>query len=213
MVLLCVCGFQGVGKDSFSNYLIKNYGFVKYSFASATKDVLSTIFGWDRNLLEGDTIESRKFRESIDVWWSEKLSIPELTPRKVLQIIGTELFRKKFNNDIWVHCIEKKLISYLEFNPNSNIIVSDCRFPNEIEMLKNIGFKLIHIKRNLPCWFCEYKSGIDSKQALELHISETSWIRENFDYEISNEFDNLEILYSEIDEFVKKNFDLKNKSN
>ena len=48
MVLLCVCGFQGSGKDTFSNYLVSNYDFVKFSFASATKDILSTLFGWDR---------------------------------------------------------------------------------------------------------------------------------------------------------------------
>jgi len=208
MVLISICGFQGVGKDTFANYLVENYGFLKYSFASATKDILATLFGWDRNMLEGDTIESRKFRETVDLWWSEKLAIPELTPRKVLQLIGTDLFRKHFNYNIWVQCVEKKLLSHLESDPNSNIIISDCRFPNEIEMLKKLGFKLIHIQRNLPEWFDQYKSGIDCAQASELHISETSWIREHFDYDIINQYDNLETFYSKINEFVKNNFNL-----
>ncbi len=206
MVLLSVCGFQGAGKDTFANYLIDYYGFVKYSFASATKDILSTLFGWERGLLEGDTIESRKFRETVDPWWSERLSIPDLTPRKMLQIIGTDLFRKQFNYDIWVTCVEKKLLSYLESNPNSNIIISDCRFPNEIKMLRDLGFKLIYIKRNEPEWFGEYKSGIDCPEASGLHVSETSWIRENFDLEISNQFEDVENFYSQINEFVKENF-------
>jgi len=208
MVLLCVCGFQGSGKDTYSNYLVSNYDFVKFSFASATKDILSTLFGWDRAMLEGDTQESREFRETVDLWWSEKLGIPELTPRKTLQLIGTELFRKKFNSDIWVNCVEKKIISQIHLNPNSNIVVSDCRFPNEIKMLKDLGFKLIHIKRNLPTWFNEFKSGLDSENSKLLHESETSWIRENFEYKINNQTNNLDEFNQLINEFMEQNFNM-----
>ncbi len=208
MVLLCVCGFQGSGKDTFSNYLVKNYKFSKYSFASATKDILSILFGWDRKLLEGDTKESREFREKIDQWWSNKLNIPNLNPRKMLQLVGTNLFRDKFNPDIWVNCVEKKILSELENNPNSNIVISDCRFPNEIKMLKKIGFKLIHIQRNEPNWFNEYKLGIDCEEAKKLHISETSWIRENFDYELSNQTENVEIFYNLLNQFMKIHFNM-----
>lgn len=208
MVFLCVCGFQGSGKDTFSNYLVSNFVFVKFSFASATKDILSTLFGWDRVLLEGDTKESREFRETVDPWWSDKLGIPNLTPRKTLQLVGTDLFRKQFNYNIWVNCVEKKILSQIQSNPNSNIIISDCRFPNEIEMLKNLGFKLIHIKRNDPQWFGKYKSGLDCEEAKLLHISETSWIRENFEYEINNLTDNLDEFYQLLNEFMEKNFNL-----
>ena len=206
MILLSVCGFQGSGKDTFSNYLVSNHNFVKFSFASATKDILSTLFGWDRALLEGDTKESREFRETVDPWWSDKLGIPNLTPRKTLQLVGTDLFRKHFNSDIWVRCVEKKILSQIQSNQNSNIIVSDCRFPNEIKMLKDLGFSLIHIKRNLPIWFNEYKSGLDCEEVNSLHESETSWIRENFEYEINNQTNNLEQFYQLINEFIEKKF-------
>ena len=159
-------------------------------------------------MLEGDTQESREFRETVDLWWSEKLGIPELTPRKTLQLIGTELFRKKFNSDIWVNCVEKKIISQIHLNPNSNIVVSDCRFPNEIKMLKDLGFKLIHIKRNLPTWFNEFKSGLDSENSKLLHESETSWIRENFEYKINNQTNNLDEFNQLINEFMEQNFNM-----
>lgn len=206
MVLLCVCGFQGAGKDTFSDYLVSNHKFVKYSFASATKDILSILFGWNRKMLEGDTKESREFREQVDSWWSEKLGIENLTPRKTLQLIGTDLFRKQFNHDIWVSCVEKKILSEMAINPNSNIIISDCRFPNEIQMLKKLGFKLIHINRNLPPWFNSYKNGINCEEAIKLHVSETSWIRENFDYEIINQFTDIELFYLQINTFIKDNY-------
>jgi len=202
MILIGICGFQGVGKDTFANYLVSNYNFIKYSFASATKDVLTVIFGWDRALLEGDTIESRKFREIPDLWWSDKLGIPNLTPRKVLQMVGTELFRKNFNDQIWIFIVEKKILS----NSNSNIIISDCRFPNEIDLIKKLGGKLIHIHRNRPEWFDKYKSGIDCEEAVSLHLSDTAWIREQFDFELANCSKSKELFEYEIFNFIKNNF-------
>lgn len=202
MTLIAICGFQSSGKDTFSNYLVSNFGFKKFSFAEATKDVLSIMFGWDRKLLEGDTQESRIFRETIDPWWSEKLSIDNLTPRKMLQLIGTDLFRKQFNDEIWIRIIEKKIINLIKSNIETNIIISDCRFPNEIKMLKEYGFKLIHIQRELPFWFNDYKNGKDCEQVKLLHLSETSWIREHFDYTIINNFDSVEKFYSYIDTLI-----------
>lgn len=208
MVIIGICGFQGVGKDTFANYLVSNYNFKKFSFAATTKDILSDMFGWDRKLLEGDTIESRTFRENPDPWWSAKLSIDNLTPRKVLQLIGTDLFRKHFNNDIWVHIVEKKIIQTLQTNPSDRIIVSDCRFPNEIAMLKNLGAKIIHIQRNLPVWFDKYKDGEDCVEASKLHLSETDWIREDFDYTIANTSNDPEEFKLQIVQFVGEKFNI-----
>jgi hypothetical protein len=206
MVIIGICGFQGAGKDTFADYLVSKYNFIKFSFATATKDILADIFEWDRKMLEGDTIESRNFRETVDPWWSAKLSIDNLTPRKVLQLIGTDLFRKHFNDEIWVHIVERKIIQTLQSDPSKRIIVSDCRFSNEITMLKNLGAKIIHIQRNLPEWFDKYKEGEDCGEASKLHLSEISWIREDFDYTIENTFENISEFELEIDYFIKDKF-------
>lgn len=212
MVIIGICGFQGVGKDTFSNYLVDNFGFKKFSFAAATKDILAIMFGWDRSLLEGDTIESRTFRETLDPWWSEKLSIPNLTPRKILQMVGTDLFRKHFDDEIWVHIVEKKIIELLKKNSSEKIIVSDCRFPNEIDMLKKLDGKIIHIQRNLPEWFNNYKGGNNCIEASNLHVSETAWIRENFNYTVLNEFDSVCEFELHINTFLFDNFAIENKN-
>lgn len=213
MVILGICGFQGAGKDTFANYFVDKHNFIKFTFAGATKDVLNILFGWDRKLLEGDTIESRKFRETEDPWWSEKLGIPNLTPRKTLQLIGTDIFRNHFNSEIWVRVVEKNILKELESNPNSNIIISDCRFSNEFEMLRNLGCKIISIQRNLPSWFNNYKLGNDCEEAIKLHESERSWIREKFDYIIANNLGTKESFEVQICEFIKNNFNLSNTSN
>ena len=89
MSIVAICGFIGSGKNTAADYLVSDCKFVRASFASSLKDAVSSVFGWDRELLEGITEESRLWRENVDIWWSERLNIPNLTPRWVLQHWGT----------------------------------------------------------------------------------------------------------------------------
>lgn len=203
-MLIGICGFQGAGKDTFANLLVEQFSFNKFSFASTTKDVLSIIFGWNRNLLEGDTIESREFRETVDLFWSEKLKIPNLTPRKMLQKIGTDLFRNHFDENIWICSIEKKILMEYQKNSLANIVISDCRFPNEIQLVKNLGGIIIYIGRNEPKWFGDYKNGIDVQEIKSFHPSEISWIREKFDFTFYNNFETIDEYINSLINFIKK---------
>jgi hypothetical protein len=175
MSIIGICGFQGSGKDTAADYFVNNHSkFIKLSFVSAVKDIVSTVFGWERKSLEGDTIESRTFREQIDEWWSVKLGIPSFTPRIALQKIGTDLFRNHLSKDIWLNIIEKKIDTYIK--KGYNIVISDCRFPNEFEMLRKYNAFIIHIKRN----------NYTDEEISKLHESETMWCKEKFDMEIKN---------------------------
>jgi len=193
--LIGICGFQGSGKDTFAQYLIDNYGFKKLSFASTVKDVASIIFGWDREMLEGYTKEARVQREMIDSWWAKKLDIPNFTPRFALQFIGTDLFRKHFNSEIWVSCIEKQLEKY------DKIIITDCRFENEINMIKNNGGIIIKLFRNnISHLYYEIQNGFEP---LDLHPSEWKWINSKEDYLIVND-SSINELNKKIDILYKK---------
>lgn len=196
-----VCGFKGSGKDTFSNFLVTEHKYVKLNFASALKDILSTIFGWPRELLEGDTKESREFREKVDEWWANKLSIKDLTPRMMLQMVGTDLFRVHFHDSIWVSIVEKQILKLLE--SGSKVVISDCRFPNEISMIKKLGGVIVHVERVVPSWFSKYKNGEDIEDALKLHPSEISWIREDFDFVVPNDYKTIDELYKKLIENVK----------
>lgn len=182
-------GFIGSGKDTAADYLVNTHEFRRDSFANTLKDAVSAVFGWDRTLLEGRTKQAREWREQVDPWWSDRLNMPNLTPRWILQYWGTEVCRHGFHDDIWIASIENKLR-----NTTDNIVISDVRFPNEIKAIKKQGGLIVCIERGVkPHWYdiaIQANRGVDSAinwlKENNIHASETSWVGEDIDYIILN---------------------------
>ena len=172
MKLVAICGFQGSGKDTIADKLIKQ-GYVRVSFASILKDVLSIMFSWDREILEGLTKEARQKREIVDEWWSKKLNIPNFTPRYALQYIGTEVMRNHFHKDIWVLAMQRRLESLCD----KKVVISDLRYENEIEMLRSLDAEIFYVVRVKPTWFDNAKNGDLNVIPKTLHQSEWDWIK------------------------------------
>ena len=173
------CGLAGSGKGTAGDILVEKHGYTKLSFADSLKDAVSVIFGWDRSLLEGDTLESRTFRETVDEFWSKKFG-HKITPRIVLQEVGTYLFRDHYLDTIWIDSLERKIQNY------DKVVICDVRFPNEIEFLNKIECKLIEICRPSiePEWVDVIKYNLNSKyfnrfdymSQFGVHSSEFEWI-------------------------------------
>ena len=204
--IIGICGFIGSGKDTAADYLVNFHEFRRDSFAATLKDAVAAVFGWDRELLEGRTKQAREWREQVDPWWAERLDMPDLTPRWVLQWWGTEVCRKAFHNDIWIASLESRLR-----NSNDNIVISDCRFPNEIKAIKAAGGKVVWVQRGeLPSWHIMAAKAnrgdtfaTEKLKALGVHASETAWVGTDFDAVIDNN-DSVDALYLQIAKIVHK---------
>jgi hypothetical protein len=170
-MIIGLLGAIGSGKNTVAKLLVQDYGFRQESFAGSLKDATANIFGWPRNLLEGDSEASRRFREEVDGWWSKQLGIPNFTPRLALQLIGTDVFRDHFHKDIWFLSLMYKL----EGSPGSRIVVSDARFPNEIKMINDMGGYLLRVDRGAhpAWWFTAIKAYNGDEEAL--HAMRTTW--------------------------------------
>jgi hypothetical protein len=150
-------------------------------------------------MLEGRTAQSRLWREEQDVWWSERLGM-NITPRWILQNWGTNVLRQHFHDDIWIASLENKLRS-----TKDSIVISDCRFPNEITGLKAQGAKVVWVQRGItPHWYsiAESANRGDNKAREWLglngvHASEYSWAGTEFDSIIDNN-GSIEQLYSQL---------------
>lgn len=189
-MIVGIVGLIGSGKDTIADYLVNFHGYRRDSFANTLKDAVSAIFNWDRDLLEGRTTMARQWREQVDEWWAQRLGIPNLTPRYVLQQWGTEVVRKSFHDDTWIASLENKLR-----NSKDDSVITDCRFPNEINMIKGLGGKVLRVMRGTdPEWYdVASQANKGDKEALDLmknyykvHISEWAWAGQKFDYTILN---------------------------
>ena len=210
-MIIGVCGLIGSGKDTIADYLQNIHQFRRESFAHTLKDAVAAVFGWDRELLEGRTKESRAWREQVDPWWAERLGMPNLTPRWVLQYWGTEVARKSFHDDTWIAALENKLRK-----THDDIVISDCRFPNEIKAIKNAGGIVIRVVRGPePEWFklaeavnrgptgnTEWRLSKNRLEEYKIHASETAWVGTEFDAVIDNNADGLDNLYRQVKNLV-----------
>ena len=177
-MIIGLCGLIGAGKGTVSDILVEQ-GFTKVSFADKLKDGVSTIFGWDRAMLEGDTNESRTWREQPDNFWSAETKM-EVTPRLVLQLFGTDCMRNGFDDGVWVSLLKKTILE----NPG-NYVVPDVRFENEIAMLRDIGGEVWEVQRgSIPEWLIQYE--ITGVEPTEVHSSEWRWIKSRKDVVIEN---------------------------
>ncbi len=194
-MIIGLVGFKGCGKDTVANYLIENSGetWTRESFASSLKDSLASVFQWNRSMLEGDTEESREWRETVDEWWANKLGMPDFTPRIALQVCGTDLWRNKFHDDIWLLSLERKLTT-----AKHNVIITDTRFPNEIKLIKELGGKIVRVRRGPEpeWWSTAVADNAEREEPMhelmmplvypKVHQSEYSWVGCGVDYTIEN---------------------------
>lgn len=192
-MIIGITGRISSGKDTVADYLCTMHGFKRLSFAASLKDAISAIFGWDREMLEGTTKGSREWREQVDPWWSERLG-KNITPRWILQYWGTEVCRNGFHQDIWVASVENKLR-----NTKDDIVITDCRFSNEILAIKNAGGITCRIERgSKPDWYeyaIAYNAAFDGREivfqhkleSLGVHASEYSSVGLPYDFTIEND--------------------------
>jgi hypothetical protein len=149
-----ITGNLHTGKDTLADLMIKFRPgtFYKYSFAKPMKDIAVKIFGFT----EAQMYEPDK-KQEVDPFW-------DITPRKFLQLMGTDMFRDTFRDDVWIKMAEKSMMEH----PDIHMMVPDVRFDNEAEFIKDQGGFLIKIVRKTDkslekCKKHVSEAGVDEK--------------------------------------------------
>lgn len=169
-MLIGLTGKKQSGKDTVAEHLIEEYGFTRYAFADPIKEACQAIFGFTKEQCWG------KEKELIDPFW-------HISPRKALQIIGTELFQfelpkyapelAEIGRTFWVQRFALWYEKFLEKYPDGGVVISDVRFPFEADMIKSLGGTIIKIVR-------------PSEQYNDMHSSETEMDQIQYDYLLNN---------------------------
>lgn len=135
-----------------------------YNFADILKQLCMDIFEFSYEQCYG-TDDNKN--ELVNCFLQDN----QMTAREVMQYIGTDIFRS-IKKDVWVKSTINKIRKDI---PNLSII-TDCRFPNEVDIIKNNGGKVIRLTRN----------PFDSDHLSETILDEKNYDWNNFDYVIDN---------------------------
>ena len=187
MNLIGFSGKKRSGKDTGGEYLIKKYGYIQYSFAGPLKKACQEIFMFSDEQTEGH------LKEMHDERWN-------ISARKVFQIFGTEMFREKLGDffpemkhiqeNFWIYRFEMWYKNLKKTNPNVKVVVTDIRFPNEAEIVKKLGGKIIKVERN-------------TSMSIDNHASEKNIDLIKGDITLTNN-DTLEKYYEKIENILQK---------
>lgn len=195
-------------------------------FADKLKDMVCMLLGCTREQLEDREFKEKELGEE---WWKYKYwngndysicnyldyqerfhiknesNIPtstliKMTPRLLLQLLGTECGRQIIHPNIWVNSLmaDYKIIRHKSnFNSNGgymgdepvypNWIITDCRFPNELKAVEDKRGITIRVNRTHPNqWIKKEEWDLETKGIVP-HESETALDNAEFDYIIEND--------------------------
>jgi hypothetical protein len=140
--IIGITGKKFSGKDTLGSFFVNNHHYEQIAYADALKDAVKAIFDFDDDQLYGFK------KEVVDEFWG-------VSPRQVLQFVGTDLFRNhthelipSIGKDVWIQVVKRKIMNRINKNPNVCFVVTDARFHNEVNAIKELGGTIIKLKRN-----------------------------------------------------------------
>lgn len=136
---IAFCGKKRTGKDTLSQFMVTTYGYSHAKFAEPLKMVSHQLFHIPKDNFETD------LKDIVDERWG-------VTPRKLLQFIGTEMMQFKIQEIIpnigrtfWARNLVDRTSNM------TNVVISDLRFPHEVDVLRDTfdEVTVVKISRNL----------------------------------------------------------------
>lgn len=186
MKIIAFAGRKQSGKTTCSEFvkdLFPDEDVKIYNFADPLKkDICMNILGMTHDQCYGSDEQKN---ELVNCYWDGK----QLTAREVMQFVGTNIFRQMQNN-VWADATIKKI----QNEQPKLAIIADCRFPNEVEAIKNAGGIIVKLTRN------PFNSNHESETALDWN----RYNHNNFDIVITNHILSIPHQNEVVYRFLKK---------
>jgi ABC-type dipeptide/oligopeptide/nickel transport system ATPase component len=217
-MIIGISGRMGSGKDTIGTIIQgllltnKDQSCEIKKFAGKLKQIASILTG-----IPVEKFEDQDFKKNLlDVEWGTVQQIPlnsippfadmqfnvMMSVREFLQKLGTEAMREGLHTNVWVNALFSDYVAVVkewdEFGNDTvveypNWIITDMRFPNEMEAVVKRNGITIRVTRPVK----------KSKNTARLHPSETSLDKAEFDYEIIND-GTMEELVKKVREILTK---------
>lgn len=170
MNIIAFAGRKQSGKTTSAEFVqtlfnSTSYGECKiYNFADPLKTLCIDILGLEYKQCYGTDEDKNQL---VDCYWEGN----QLTAREVLQIVGTDMFRTMQHN-VWSAATLRKINK----EKPDLALIADCRFPNEVDAVKNAGGIIIKLTRN----------PYNSYHASEVALDPEQYDQSSFDLTIDN---------------------------
>lgn len=125
-----IVGLAGSGKTIIAKHLAEHYGYTRTRFAEPLKRMLRLGLGLSNEEVDGALKEEPMAR------------FGGVTPRHMMQTLGTEWGRKRVYGGVWVDAW-----SNLALQNNGPVVVDDVRFPNEASAVRELGGTVWRVHR------------------------------------------------------------------
>ena len=148
------------GKDTFAGFCLDNLrGKVKgscFAFADPLKEFCMKYIGLDRKACYGKDED----KDAIFATWGEVFgdnvfqvkydmcSEDPISGREIMQVVGTDIFRECFRDTFWIDLMRRK-IDHAKAADFDLLFITDMRFRNEVDMVKQIGGETVRIYRDI----------------------------------------------------------------
>jgi hypothetical protein len=168
-------------------------------FAGKLKQIASILTGIPEHLFE-----NREYKETYlpEVWNTDFLEVDDkiegkMSIREFLQKLGTDALRDGLHTNVWVNALmadyERTADKFVGLTSDGfeeweegdlpNWIITDVRFPNEAQAIKDAGGIIIRVDR-------------PGYKATNGHVSEKALDDWDFDYKLQNGSDLLSLMFS-----------------
>lgn len=178
--LIGLHGKAGCGKTTVGDYINNKHCALLFSFALPLKIASSELFFTDHEWFEDQELKNTKLP-----YW-------DLTPREILQKLGTEGMRNLFGQDFWIKRMQLEIDSFT--SDDDLVVITDCRFQNEVDFIKDNGGIVIHLTR----------AGADGNIGIQNHASEadldfsqftdSNYVRVSNDGTVQKLYENLDCI-------------------
>lgn len=171
-MIIGISGRAGAGKDTVADIFIRKFGFTRVSFADSLKEVCSVAFDIPLQTFHDVNLKDKNFEspiiftnsalekftkylqdtgcvfttDQINKLETNGLGLSFVSPRDLLQRIGTDLVRKQLGNDFWINIFKHKIQ-----NSQGHTVVADVRFINERQAIRDLeGVNFLVTRDSLP---------------------------------------------------------------
>lgn len=185
--IIGITGKIGAGKTTAADHLAVAHGFREVTFKATMVEHLCKIFG-----VSSEMFTNSKHKET------PQKKLYGHTPRYIMQKFGTDFCREMISQDIWLLPVERRMYYLIEKEDAECIVVSDVRFDNEAEFIRNRGGEIWQIERR----HYDFASDTFEEEEAPSHSSELGILSGFIDHTIINK-GSLSEFKNNIDNLVK----------